>query len=350
MLAQVPADADAFAYVPHAAALQSKLQRNPVTSSMIASWREKRPFPQRWMIGAADLLIWHSAKQTRYLLRVDPVRAAVVRTFLMGAGDSGNTVLINATPEQPIAAGELAQIEALAAKLPAADAIVVQRAGGGFPPIGRPAVSAVNVGEKDIDVVSRAAEGGGAPQNLTVRSAAGAILCASFQTPPRILDDLNRLIGAKASTLLADGGSVVLYDIETGKLLPRPIGVLIVPAIGERRPAADVLAKIGARTTERRDELVISFDRSIDTYLRDVAQTATVPAGKWAAHLDADRMGPILDRLHDQVGLRIASPRLFRAARELDGWIATLRQAKTIDATDTGEAGVEELKVRITAK
>jgi hypothetical protein len=48
--------------------------------------------------------------------------------------------------------------------------------------------------------------------------------------------------------------------------------------------------------------------------------------------------------------LRIASPRLFRAARDLNGWIAPLQRAKRIEATDSVQTGLEQLRVHLTAK
>src|ERR1700738_2979435 len=60
LLASVPASADAFAYIPHAAALDARLRTNPITSGVLRSWSSRRAFPQPWMIGSADLLVWQS--------------------------------------------------------------------------------------------------------------------------------------------------------------------------------------------------------------------------------------------------------------------------------------------------
>ena len=45
-----------------------------------------------------------------------------------------------------------------------------------------------------------------------------------------MVDDLNRVMGAKVAPLLRNGGALALYDVEVGKLMPRPIGVVAVPA------------------------------------------------------------------------------------------------------------------------
>lgn len=352
MIASAPASADAFAYIPRAAALQSKLNANPITRGVIASWSSTRALPRPWMIGGADLLMWQTGKETRYLLRLDPVRAALVRAYLMATGGSGPAILINASSEPPIAPDELARIESLAATLPAADAIVVQRSGarGAFPPIPRPAVSSVAVTPADIVVTSHAFAAAGRGGPLNARLAKGALISASFASMPRLFEDLNRLFGRRVSDLVGDGGSIAIYDIDTGKLLPRPLGVIALPATGDRRPATELLDKLGARTAERDGELLVAFDDSIDTYQKDTIDASTVPNGRWAVRLDPPRLAPILGQLEHNIGLRIASPRLFRGARDLERWIGSLERAKTIDAVDLSDGTTEELKVRITAK
>lgn len=353
MIASAPASAESFVYVPRAAALQSKLEGNLITRDVMAEWTSSRTMPRRWMLGNADLLAWQTGKTTRYLLHLDPIRAVLVRIYLMANGDNGGTILINAPTELPIAAADVATIESLAAKLPAGDALVVQRSSsrGAFPPIARPAVSSVGITEMEINITSRAkGSPGSAGVPLNARFARGAILSASFASAPALFNDLNRLFGSKVSDIVKDGGSISIYDVDTRKLLPRPLGVITLPAVGDRRPAAGLLAKAGGRTAEKDGELVIAFDDSIDTYTKDAIDASAIPGGRWAARIDAQRMAPILDDLREHVGLRIASPRLFRAARDLERWTASLRKAKTIEASDSTDGSEDELKVRITAK
>src|SRR5947209_4685614 len=133
LLARVPASAEAFALIPTAAAFEAKLRANPITREAIESWEAKQPMPKRWMLGGASLLVWRDAGGgVRYLVQVDPLRALFVRTEPPGA---------------PLEPAELQTIESLAAKLPAGDALVVQRAAsrGAFPPIARPAVTSLSV-------------------------------------------------------------------------------------------------------------------------------------------------------------------------------------------------------------
>ncbi len=362
VIASVPASAEVFAYLPRAAALEGKLRRNPVARDLIASWTANRRLPRPWMLGGADLVMWQSGGRTRYLLRLDPVRAMLVRVYLMAGGDSGDTILINAMQGRTLGQDDVARIEGLAAKLPPGDAFVVQRAAarGSFPPLARPTVSSVSVTDSEIVITSRAnapqpASGHPLPAGrgegtLSAQFARTAILSATFASPPRVLQDLNRLLGTKVSTLLSDGGSIALYDVDTGKLLPRPLGVLVVKASEDRREAIKPLSQVGGRVVERPDELVVAFDDSIDVYLKDAVDRIEVPGGQWAVRIDAQRLAPILARLKDHVGLRIASNRLFRSARSLHGWIGSLEQAKMIEASDSFDGAEEELKVRVTAK
>jgi hypothetical protein len=187
----------------------------------------------------------------------------------------------------------------------------------------------------------------------------GALLSATFTEAPKVVDDLNRLFGTKVSPLLENGGAIAIYDVDARKLLPRPLGVIAVPADDARRAAfqeivdrAKVAEAVGvrARTGEKDGQLLLSFDDSIDTYLKDAFEPARWPAGRWAVRMDAQRMAPVVRQLSESIGLRVAAPRLFRSARDLNRWIGGLERASTIEAADSDEGASEVLKVRITAK
>ncbi len=364
LLAHVPESAEAFAIIPTAAALDAKLRANPVTRGAIESWSAHQPLPRPWMIGAADLLAWKNGEETHYFVRLDPFRAVLVRIYLMAGGDIGGTLLINDPAEQPLDSAAQSRIVDLASKLPAGDALVVQRevSRGAYPPIGRPAVTIVQVSDTEIRLTSvgAAVPGGravgGAP--AATRFPRSALLSASFTTPPRLIGDLNRLFGAKVSTLLDDGGTIALYGVSTRTLLPRPLGVIAVPADTQRRAVFESFVKtlrtaeavgIHVRTAERGNLLLLSFDDSIDQYLRDAFDPAPGD-GQWEMRIDPGRLAPILGELGKSVGLRIAAPRLFRSARDLDEWISGLEQAKAIEATDSVDSSGETLRVRIAAK
>ena len=142
-------------------------------------------------------------------------------------------------------------------------------------------------------------------------------------------------------------------------MFPRPLGVIAVPADDARRAAfqelvdrASVAEALGirARTGEKDGQLLLSFDDSLDTYLKDAFEPARWPANRWALRMDAQRAAPIARQLSESIGLRVASPRLFRSARDLDRWIGGLERASTIDAADSDDGAYEVLEVRVAAK
>ncbi|MDP9361260.1 MAG: hypothetical protein M3P29_07410 [Acidobacteriota bacterium] len=365
LVAAVPESAESFALIPTAAALDAKLRANPVTREAVDRWERSHSLPSPWMVGGADLLAWRDAGATRYLIRLDPIRATLVRTYMMLGGDLGDTLLINAPAAQPISAGELGQFMTLAEKLPPGDAFVVQRSGsrGAFPPIARPAVTSLSVTPDDILFTSRAArettDPAAAQTSQPARFARGALLMASFATMPRVVEDLNRVFGTRVSSLVENGGTIAVYDIDTHKFLPRPLGVIAVPDDPVRRASFEQFVGkvrqgeslgIHIQTAEQGGALLLSFDDSIAVYSNDVFEPGRWPAGKWAVRADPKRLVPILSRLGDSVGLRIAAPRFYRSARDLSRWIDALQEATTIEAADSDDGAAEELKVRIGAK
>ncbi|HUP60125.1 MAG TPA: hypothetical protein VNA69_06875 [Thermoanaerobaculia bacterium] len=374
LLARVPAAADSFALIPTAALLHRRLLANPVSHDVVARWTSEQPVPSPLLIGGGDVVAWKIGKRTSYAIRLDPLRAFLVRAWMMGSSDvaarwDGRLFVINATQGPPIDARTLDELLQLANGLEG-NVLAVQRnpARGVFPPIGRPSVSVVGVTPREIVITSRALEGGRPvrpPEGgrdvrppdhppVQARFPRGALLSATFARPPRILDDVERLLGTDLSALVEGGGAVALYDIDAGTLLPRPKGVIVVPSSPEARVAMDVVIRVADVLGETRDtgrELLVSFDRqSAGLYSKDAFVPATWPANLWALRIDAARIVPILERLGDNRGLRIVAPRLHRAARDLRRWIAALQNAEAIEASDSLTGGVEELRVRIASK
>ena len=392
LVASVPATAESFALIPHAAALEAKLGANPVTREAMDEYRERVTLPSPWMLGGADVLAWRSGKATTYFIRLDFARSLLARIYLMIAGDAGSTrVLINASEEEPIAPAEVDSLLALGASLPPGEALVVQReqSRGAFPPIGRPAVSTISVSAATIDIASMSPANMPANQHAPVilpanqstsatlresqdtpaglpaphRYPRNAILTATFASPPRLIDEMNRLIGAKASVLLRDGGAIALYAVDTNKLLPRPREVLILPATPERRAILDQFAqetvplRLGQavgfhiETAEVNGELLVAFDDdSIAKYKSDTLDTPSLAGNSWSLHLDPQRALPMLEGVSDAPGLRFITPRLYRSARDLGSWIEHLKGARSIEAAASTSATGQQLRVRIAAK
>lgn len=362
LLASVPATADTFALIPAAAVVRAKLLANPITRGPILDWAENAQIPRSWMIGDADLVIWRGAKQTSYAIHLDPLRAAIVRIYLMmGSGIDGRvtsgTFLINAGAGQPLGLSHVDQILAAAKDLGPADAIVIQQGSGGFPPIGRPSVTAVEIGKDDVNLVSESPlpqGAGAAKQRLRVRFPENALLAATFATPPRILGDLDRLLLARVSHLLDDGGAIVLYDVNSGTLLPRPDGLIVAKNTPDNQALVKKIeepARVFGEIRTTPDQLLVALDKdSMHRYSIETFVDSQWPSNDWAARIDPKRAVPLLQQLGDNTGLRLVAPRMYRSARDLRRWIEYLSAARSIEAAHSISATGEEFRVRIASK
>ncbi len=370
LLSNVAASADGFVLIPTAAAAEAKLRSNRVTRGAIEKWTSSQRMPRPWMVGGADLVIWKSGKRTSYALGLDPLRALIVRAYMALAADkdvrsNGGVMLINAAGEERIDAAELDRLLAAAAALPAGDVIAVQRESGrgAFPPIGRPAVTSARVTPAGIAIVSRSPRPSRRPVPFAAIQAGfprASMLTAAFSAPPRIIEEMNRLVATRASVLLRDGGAIVLYDVDTSKLLPRPREVIVLPATPERRAALhdflehvapnEVQQALGFRieTADTGARLLVAFDRdSIDRYRADTLDSPLLPATEWWMRIDPKRAVPMLQQIANNPGLRYVAPRIFRSARDLSDWIEHLQAATFIEAADSVTADAEELRVMV---
>jgi hypothetical protein len=365
LLAHVPASAEAFALIPAAGLLQAKLLSNRVARDAVLRWTKEHELPRSWMLGGADIVVWKQAGTTTYAVRLDRFRAMLLRMWLLVSSNvsvrwEGSTLIMN-EPEGAAAeegSGDLDDVLQLAAGLQEADVLVVQRRSdrGAFPPMGRPAITSVHVAPEEITTISRASAEAGttAGEPIDARFPANAMLAAAFSEPPRMLSDLNRLIGTRIDILLEDGGVVALYDVDSGTLVPRPRGVILVPLDARRKavvrdlmPLTDFLGE----TREIGDQIVISLDRgSMASFAADTLLPGKWPANLWALRIDPERMVPILRRAGDSTGLRIAAPRIHRGARDLRQWIGALEEAGSLEAAASVTDGIEELRVRVASK
>lgn len=356
-VSHVPATADAFAYVPAAAVVHAKLQANPVTREPLAEWTAQEPLPKPWMLGDADLLVWRSGKSTSYAIEFDAVRATLIRIWTTVAGPADTSwegrIMIIGERTTPSGAIDLS----LADALPEGDALIVQRdaSRGAFPPIARPAYSSLKISAEELLIVSRAeADDSGTPEPIRAAFPKGALFSISFGEPPRLLGDFSRILGTDIRELVGSGGSIALYDVDAGLLLPRPRGVIAVrasdagrAAVAQHRRTIEIVGETG----EADGKLLVSFDRkSLSLYLKDEMVPATFPATRWVARVDPARLVPVLRRVGDNAGLRIAAPRIHRAARDLRRWIGPLENAESIEAAEWVSDGVAELRVRIVSK
>lgn len=363
LLGRVPATAESFAMVPVAAALQGKLAVHPLTRKPFEDWSATRQLPRPWMLGTADLLVWKSGKQLNYLVTLDPLRAALLRVYLMtqsgvNADDSPLRIFINASMQEPMPAAEIDALVALTAGLPPSDLLIVQkpRSSGAFPPIGRPSVTSVQLTAKEVLITARAAAGADARSGpaLSTPLPAGAMISGAFSEPPRVVNDLNRVFGANVAEVLRNGGSVAIYEVNTGTLVPRPKGIFSVRADETTRKELGgflTLAEQIGETHETGRDLVISVDdTSMGRYLKDRLEPSPWPANGWTMRMNPSLLVPVLEKVADNPGVKLGLPRIHRAARDLRKWVRYLDAAESVDAASSIEGTAEVLRVRITSK
>lgn len=360
LLAHVPADAEAYALVPAPAVLMAKLTANPITLETVTRWTSEQAVPPASMLGRADVVLWKSGKLTSYAVRLDPVRAILVRVWSMfsdiDAQWDGHILIVNGG--EHVRAAVPAEVS-LAGQLPPGDAFVVQRqeSRGAFPPIGRPALTSVSVTASQIEITSRAVVDGVGGEMRPALSPAlprSALLAVAFTDPPRALADIDRLLAADIDALVGNGGTLALYRVDTGTLLPRPYMAIAVPANDQTRATLSrydsVLDMVG-RKAEQNGELVISFDRdTAGEYLKDARAPLPWTSNRWSLRLDPPRLIPVLRKVGDNPALRFATPRIHRGARDLRRWMGALELASSVEAASSVRGDQEELRVRIAAK
>lgn len=361
LLAYVPAEAEAYALIPAPVVLMRKLLENPVTRDAVTRWTNEQPLPPAAMLGRADAVVWRVGKTSSYAVRFDPIRALIVRFWTMfspvDAMWDGRILIINAGESL----GATTPPEVAAAQtLPEGDAFIVQRktSRGAFPPIGRPALTSAQITADEINITSRAPRNPGVEtmQKPLVHATLprSAIISVAFTDPPRVLGDLDRLLAVDLDNLIGRGGTIAVYGVDTGTLLPRPFAAVAVPADDQSRAALArydrVIGAVG-RVQEHAGQLVVSFDpTSAASYIRDPGAPMPWPANEWAIRTDPARLIPVLRAVGDNPALRFATPRLHRGARDLRRWMSALENAKTIEAASGSHAGFEELRVRVATK
>lgn len=360
LLAYVPAEAEAYALIPAPVVLMRRLLENPVTRDAVTRWTDEQPLPPAAMLGRADAVVWRVGKTSSYAVRFDPVRALIVRFWTMfspvDAMWDGRILIINAGDSL----GAATPPEVAAAQtLPEGDAFIVQRKAsrGAFPPIGRPALTSVQITADEINITSRAPRSpdAAAPKPLVHATLPrAAMISVAFTDPPRVLGDLDRLLAVDLDNLIGRGGTIAIYGVDTGTLLPRPFAAVAVPADEQSRAALArydrVIGSFG-RVEEHAGQLVVSFDStSAGAYVRDGGAPMPWPANGWVVRTDPAKLIPVLRAVGDNPALRFATPRLHRGARDLRRWMSALENAKSIEAASGTHAGFEELRVRVATK
>jgi hypothetical protein len=389
LMAQVPADASEFALIAAAGPTHRQLERNPVTADLIHAWAEGAGARFPLLLGRADVVAWRANGRVGMAASVDAVRAVLLRAWILVSGSEEVSIerrtLFRNRSDHPMAAGDLEPLIELAAGLPRASALVWQtsESRGAFPPVGRPSASAVSLTGEGVRIQCASAERTGdaaAQRPLGRRFPTNAAASIEFAASPPFAGEIERLVGVRVRPLLEDGGMLVIYDVDSRTLVPRPIGLLVLPGdSGHRAALASLLGSIESigkdlvaetrrqvgptqvvrrrafggtmETAESAGELLISFDgASLERYLGGGFEPVEPKPAVWIARIDPSRLAPLVAAGEKNRALRLLTPKIARSARDVNRWIGYLSGVHLATARKMAGSRGDELQVVVTTK
>jgi len=380
MLAVVPSDAVDVLIVPGSGSTYWRLRRHPIFAEAIRQQErqgELRLLP--WLLGNTPVVLWRSNDDSGLVAEADGIRRLLFRVLgwrsdariegeLILRGRGGAGFPLPTLP--PSGSGHLFVLHRLA--------------GSPFPPLDRPALTAVSIGDR-IDVHSQSLRRPGATEAFEAEMARlprNAILSAAFASPPELIRRIEQTLPVQISPLLEQGGKLALYRLHDERLLPRPRGVVVLPVSDQtfpvlRRRLESLSPELPFRIAEesrravmgqevvrresfgftleytrRGDELLVAFDKSsLEMFLADDITVVTAGAEPvvWCLRLDVQQLLPALERMQEHAGLRLLLPELGRAIDQFDQTIRPLKGAGEIVAVKRLGSESERLEVTIRA-
>ncbi|HUP63907.1 MAG TPA: hypothetical protein VM557_01330 [Thermoanaerobaculia bacterium] len=334
---------------------------------------EGLPAAAAWLIGASPTAIWTRPDSWGGATRPDPIRRFLIpflaaRFLDLRVEREGDIILFNPNDEPTI--GEIPR-DCLSER--SGSAFVIRLAEGGFPPIPRPAFTAISFDGDRLKIASCARGHEPLPTtSLTgVEMPSDALIAIRFAEPPPAIESIEKAVPIDLTRYLADGGSVALYGIETGGLVPRPSIVFGIRADDDR--AAGIMAELDRATTRgamklllgmgedrtrvvggvtvtrregigltiefarRGDELLIAFDgRSLEKLLSGGFVPTEDGEVSWHLRARPDQLLPVLDDLGSNPALRLFAEDFSRETRKLAAEIRALPPARLLVATVKG--------------
>ncbi|HVR42396.1 MAG TPA: hypothetical protein VMS56_03030 [Thermoanaerobaculia bacterium] len=390
---RAPADAHAIVLVRSFGPAWRRL--DPLAGSLIESEGGREALgAAAWLLGPSPVAFWTTPEGWGAAAAPDPLRALVMRLagpFLPGAviAQEDGIVLLNPAADSMAAA----VVPPWADGLPA-HAFVVHLGGGGYPPLSRPAISAITFDDSSstaeangpgssserLRLVTRArSDGDSRTIPLDGKSLpANALLAIRFAEPPEALLAIDRAVPIRLADFLADGGLAALYGIDTSGIVPRPRMAFGLPADDAR--AAELLAAIDRLTirgtvgfllgmqpdrtrlvgevevtrregigltvefARRGGEFLFAFDSSS---LEQLLIADPIPAGegsgRWSLRASPDELRPVLHELGRNEALRLFAREFSNEVRELERGMAALPAARELRARVVEGEGVAEL-------
>ncbi|HEY0593833.1 MAG TPA: hypothetical protein VGF40_18825, partial [Thermoanaerobaculia bacterium] len=355
MMAAAPDDFETVVAIPTFASTWRRF--SPLIEPLLDSREDERSLAAAsWLIGNAPVAIWTSGGAWGALARPDPLHRIALRIAnpfvpvdLRIEGD-----LVRFGPE--VAAASQAIDPSLVRTLEG-HLFILHGAKGSYPPMERPALTALRFGDGVLRITSRGRAKDGAssapPALLGARTLpSNALLAARFAEPPRAVLAMEKTAPIRFERLLGEGAMVALYGVEEGGLIPRPliafsvpaddatyrdlvgavdramakgaVGLLLGPQPETTRTAGDVTIThreglgLTLEYARRGDELLFAFDDgSVEQLLR--AREISVGTGSaiWSMRARPAELLPALEELGSSRGLRLLARGFSNAARDL---------------------------------
>lgn len=384
LLSLVPDSATDILIAPAAAPAYAVVRANPLTSSLLNSWEEAPSL--RWLplaLGRSPLVCWRNKSgDWTCAARPDPFRSRLLPILTRLApripvSQSGGTLIIgNQAREQP--ASSPIDVSSLWSGL-RGHLFYIQRPGrkAGFPPVGRPAVTAATIQPDMIALETRAAAEKVLKPLRREDLPAQPLFAGRVSEPPEIFRRIDRILPLETGPLLADGGLIVLYELDDSKLLPRPRGVVAVedsPGLSDsldrkissiptiEPPTTRVEGEVGIVSrrgagfviewAKADGELILAFDsRSMAKYLAE--RSTRKPLGTpqpdiaWVVRFRPREILPALRSIEGNDAIKLLARDAHRAVERLYRDAKPFEKAGEVHMSLRQKGQLDELSVRV---
>lgn len=384
LLALVPDSATDILIAPAAAPVYGVVRANPVTSSLLDSWEESKSL--RWLplaIGRSPLVCWRNKSgDWTCAARPDPFRSRLLPILTrlapgVPASQSGGTLLMGNLHREPPAATPI-DVSSLWSGMQG-HLFYIQLPGrkAGFPPVGRPALTAATIRPESMDLETRAATEKVLKPLLREDLPELPLFAGRVSEPPEIFRRLDRVFPLETGPLLANGGLLVLYELDDSKLLPRPRGIIAVedwpglsdsldrkissiptvePPTTRVEGGIEIVARRGAGFViewARTDgELILAFDsHSMARYLGGRPARKPVATGGpgpvWVVRFRPGEILPALRSIEKNDAIKLLARDTHRAVERLYRDAKPFEKAGEVHMTLRQTGPFDELSVRV---
>lgn len=385
MMAAAPEDAETVIGIPTFAATWRRF--SPLIAPLVGSSEDRRALDAAsWLLGNAPVALWTARGEWGALAQPGPLHALLVRVAapLVGVEARAEGRLLRFGAASPASS---APIDPILARTLAGHLFVVHRDDGSYPPMGRPAVTAVRFEDGVLRITTRGRPEEGKESDAGVLGArtlpSNALLAARFAEPPRAVLAMEKAAPIRFERFIREGAMVALYGVEEGGLVPRPliafsvpadektyqelvaavdramakgaVGLLLGPQPQSTRTVGDVAIThreglgLTLEYARRGEELLFAFDdRSLELLLRGAHLPAGTAGAAWAMRARPAELLPALEEIGSSRGLRLLARGLSNASRDLSRALRALPPTDELEAELVREGDI--LVLRATAR